>query len=212
MFFVTVLDGYHTFRKSLQIVLAAQALCIESLWSLGQTVMKSELFTNWCSGLGKLGVFGTCGRTGGGRSGGAGGVKIRGGWPSLAFGEAEVHLVWIEVDDWAVDTQELLTIVDELLLVLTRSWGTREARWWASREGTEPSAKLSAVPSEKWDSKNYDHKQSRKIFHSLLVGWCWTGMGTGTAPMVAIMAKIPMLGWGAPESPKTGRSSPDKIF
>ena len=190
--------------------------------------MKSELFTNWCSGLGKLGVFGTCGRTGGGRSGGAGGVKIRGGWKSLAFGEAEVHLVWIEVDDWAVDTQELLAIVDELLLVLTRSWGTREARWfwggrswswgtrearwWASREGTEPSAKLSAVPSGKWDSENYDHKQSRKIFHSLLVGWCWTGMGTGTAPMVAIMAKIPMLGWGAPESPKTGRSSPDKIF
>ena len=78
MFFVTVLVRYHTFRKSLQIVLAAQALCIESLWSLGQTVMKSELFTNWCSGLGKLGVFGTCGRTGGGRSGGAGGVKIRG--------------------------------------------------------------------------------------------------------------------------------------
>ena len=49
--------------------------------------------------MGKLGVFGTCGRTGGGRSGGAGGVKIRGGWLALAFGEAEVHLVWIEVDD-----------------------------------------------------------------------------------------------------------------
>ena len=84
--------------------------------------------------MGKLGGFGTCGRTGGGRSGGAGGVKIRGGWLSLAFGEAEVHLVWIEVDDWAVDTQELLTIVDELLLVLTtrgpRSWGTRDARWF----------------------------------------------------------------------------------
>ena len=180
MFFVTVLVRYHTFRKSLQIVLAAQALCIESLWSLGQTVMKSELFTNWCSGLGKLGVFGTCGRTGGGRSGGAGGVKIRGGWLSLAFGEAEVHLVWIEVDDWAVDAQELLTIVDELLLVLTRSWGTREARWFwggrswwgtrearwgASREGTEPSAKLSAVPSEKWDSKNYDHEVERYFTH-----------------------------------------------
>ena len=75
-------------------------------------------------------MFGTCGRTGGGRSGGAGGVKIRGGWLSLVFGEAEVHLVWIEVDDWAVDTQELLTIVDELLLVLTRSWGTRDALWF----------------------------------------------------------------------------------
>ena len=36
-------------------------------------------------------------------------------------------------------------------------------------------------------------------------------MGTGTAPMVAIMAKIPMLGCGAPEPPRPGGSSPRKI-
>ena len=31
----------------------------------------------------------------------------------------------------------------------SRSCGTRDALWWASREGTDPSAKLSVVPSGK---------------------------------------------------------------
>ena len=37
-------------------------------------------------------------------------------------------------------------------------------------------------------------------------------MGTGTAPMVAIIAKIPMLGCGAPDPPRPGGSSPRNVF
>ena len=37
-------------------------------------------------------------------------------------------------------------------------------------------------------------------------------MGTGTAPMVAIMAKIPMLGCGAPDPPRPGGSSPRRCI
>ena len=53
----------------------------------------------------------------------------------------------------------------------------------------------------------------KSIHHHLLVlGWCVTGMGTGTAPIVAIIAKIPILGWGAPEPPRPGGSSPENCI
>ena len=37
-------------------------------------------------------------------------------------------------------------------------------------------------------------------------------MGTGTAPIVAIIAKIPMFGCGAPEPPRPGGSSPENCI
>ena len=126
--------------------------CISSLWSLGQTLMKSELLTSWW-GRGDLGVWGAKGRTGGGRLGGAGGVKT--GWGIvLLAGGAEVHFVWGVVDTVVGAAEELLIREGwgaEVFLATrgVRSCGTRDALWWASKEGTDPSAKLSAVPSGK---------------------------------------------------------------
>ena len=104
--------------------------------------------------MGDLGGCGAKGRTGGGRLGGAGGVKTGGGKVLLAGGIVEVHFV---------DTvaQELLIRggVEVLLADWTRgarSCGTRDALWWASREGTDPSAKVSAVPSGKGEKQKDD--------------------------------------------------------
>ena len=104
--------------------------------------------------MGDLGGWGAKGRTGGGRLAGAGGVKTGGGIVLLAGGGGivEVHFVWA-----AAAAQELVLIrggVEVLLAggtsgVRSCAAETREALWCASREGTEPSAKLSAVPSGK---------------------------------------------------------------
>ena len=105
--------------------------------------------------MGDLGGWGAKGRTGGGRLAGAGGVKTGGGIVLLAGGGGivEVHFVWAA----AAAAQELVLISGGVEVLLAGGTSgvrscpaeTREALWCASREGTEPSAKLSAVPSGK---------------------------------------------------------------
>ena len=140
--------------------LAAAALldcCISSLWSLGQTLMKSELFTSWW-GSGDLGGWGAKGRTGGGRLGGAGGVKTGFGIVLLA------------------GVVELLIRVGEGVEVLlatrgVRSCGTRDALCWASKEGTDPSAKLSDVPSGK-NQYDLSGKRNQDLLYRLTLFSC----------------------------------------
>ena len=68
-------------------------------------------------------------------------------------GGAEVHFVWGVVDTVAAAEELLIRGGGGVEVFLAtrgvRSCGTRDALWWASKEGTDPSAKLSAVPSGK---------------------------------------------------------------